>query len=110
MNLFQKRAVSLQTIALSTFSLYFGFTVWSVMFNNFAKEVFDISPTQLGIIQSVRELPGLLGFMVGTLALYIAEVKIATWSHKRDIAMGIDLRAISLLLRRSESGIRRRKC
>ena len=80
MNLFQKREVNLQTIALSTFSLYFGFTVWSVMFNNFAKEVFDISPTQLGIIQSVRELPGLLGFMVGTLALYVAEVKIATWS------------------------------
>lgn len=80
MNIFQKRAVNLQTIALSTFTLYIGFTVWSVMFNNFAKEVFDISPTQLGIIQSVRELPGLLGFMVGTLALYMPEVKIATLS------------------------------
>jgi len=80
MRIFEKREVNLQTIALSTFSLYFGFTVWSVMFNNFAKEVFNITPAQLGIIQSVRELPGLLGFMVGTMALYMAEVKIATLS------------------------------
>jgi predicted MFS family arabinose efflux permease len=80
MILFKKREVNLLTIALSTFSLYFGFTVWSVTFNNFAKEVFDISPTQIGIIQSVRELPGLLGFTVGALALYVAEVKIASLS------------------------------
>jgi predicted MFS family arabinose efflux permease len=80
MRIFEKKEVNLQTIALSTFSLYFGFTVWSVMFNNFAKEVFNITPAQLGIIQSVRELPGLLGFTVGTMVLYMAEVKIATLS------------------------------
>jgi len=80
MNPFQKKEVNLLTIALSTFSLYFGFTVWSVTFNNFAKEVFSITPTQIGIIQSVREIPGLLGFMVGALALYIAEVRIASLS------------------------------
>ncbi len=80
MRIFEKREVNLQTIAASTFSLYFGFTVWSVMFNNFAKEVFNITPAQLGIIQSVREIPGLLGFMVGTMALYVTEVKIATLS------------------------------
>ena len=80
MNPFQKKEVNLLTIAFSTFSLYFGFTVWGVTFNNFAKEVFSITPTQIGIIQSVREIPGLLGFMVGALALYVAEVRIATLS------------------------------
>jgi sugar phosphate permease len=80
MRIFEKRETSLRTIAFSTFSLYFGFTVWSVLFNNYAKEVFNINPAQLGIIQSVREIPGLLGFVVGTMALYMAEVKIATLS------------------------------
>jgi len=80
MKLFQKHEVNLLTIALNTFCLYFGFTVWRVIFNNFAKEVLDITPAQIGIIQSVREIPGLLGFMVGALALYLAEVKIATLS------------------------------
>jgi predicted MFS family arabinose efflux permease len=80
MKLFQKQDVSLLTIALNTFALYFGFTIWRVIFNNFAKEVLDITPTQIGIIQSVREIPGLLGFTVGALAMYLAEVKIATIS------------------------------
>ncbi len=77
---FQKQDVSLLTIAFNTFALYFGFTVWRVIFNNFAKEVLDVSPAQIGIIQSVREVPGLLGFTIGALALYLAEVKIATLS------------------------------
>jgi predicted MFS family arabinose efflux permease len=80
MKLFQKQEVSLLTIALNTFALYFGFTVWRVIFNNFAKEVLDITPTQIGIIQSVREIPGLLGFAVAALAMYLAEAKIVTLS------------------------------
>ncbi len=80
MKLLRKQPVNLLTIALNTFALYFGFTMWRVIFNNFAKEVLDITPAQIGIIQSVREVPGLLGFTVGALALYLAEVKIATLS------------------------------
>ncbi len=80
MKLFQKQEVNLLTIALNTFCLFFGFTVWRVTFNNFAKEILDITPAQIGMIQSIREIPGLLGFMVGALALYLAEVKIATLS------------------------------
>jgi predicted MFS family arabinose efflux permease len=80
MKLLQKQDISLLTIALNSFALFFGFTVWRVIFNNFAKEVLDITPTQIGLIQSVREIPGLLGFAVGALALYMAEVRIATLS------------------------------
>jgi len=80
MKLLQKQEVSLLTIALNSFALFFGFTVWRVIFNNFAKEVFDVTATQIGIIQSVREIPGLLGFAVGALAIYIAEVRIAALS------------------------------
>lgn len=80
MRWFEKREVSLLSIGLNTFALYFGFTVWRVIFNNFAKETLNITPAQIGIIQSVREVPGLLGFTVGALAIYLAEAKIATLS------------------------------
>ncbi len=80
MRWFDKREVSLLSIALNTFALYFGFTVWRVIFNNFARETLSITPAQIGIIQSVREVPGLLGFTVGALAAYLTEAKIATLS------------------------------
>ena len=88
MKLFEKREVNLLSIALNTFTLSFGFAVWRVIFNNFAKEVLDITPAQIGIIQSVREIPGLLAFTVGALAVRWAEVKIATLSI---VVLGIGL-------------------
>lgn len=50
------------------------------MFNNFAVETFDASPTDIGLIQAAREVPGLLAFGVGALSLYISESKIAAIS------------------------------
>ncbi|MBD3235050.1 MAG: MFS transporter [candidate division Zixibacteria bacterium] len=73
----RKINVSFKTIAANSFAIFFGFTVWRVLFNNYAKEVFNIDPTQVGIIQSVREIPGLLGFGSGLLALILSESKIA---------------------------------
>ncbi|MCP4632409.1 MAG: MFS transporter [candidate division Zixibacteria bacterium] len=73
----KKLDVSFKTIAANSFAIIFGFTVWRVLFNNYGKEVFDISPYQIGIIQSVREIPGLLGFGSGLLALWLSESKIA---------------------------------
>lgn len=67
-------------IVRNAFVLIFGFTMWRVLFNNYAKEVFDISAAEIGIIQAVREVPGLLGFTVGLMSLALAEVHIATLS------------------------------
>ncbi|MBD3167870.1 MAG: MFS transporter [candidate division Zixibacteria bacterium] len=75
--MFKKLDVNFKTIAANSFAIFFGFTVWRVLFNNYGKEVFDISAYQIGIIQSVREIPGLLGFGSGMLALVLAESKIA---------------------------------
>lgn len=60
--------------------MWIGFYTWRIMFNNFAVEVFDASPTDVGLIQAVREIPGLLAFGVGALALYLTESKIASVS------------------------------
>ena len=67
-------------LIVSNFLLIFGFRVWQVMFNNFAVEEIGIGPASIGLIQAVRELPGLLGFLLGFLALVLSEVRIMGFS------------------------------
>jgi len=82
------KRVSVFTITFSAVIVWVGFYSWRIMFNNFAVEVFDASPTDVGIIQAAREVPGLLAFGVGALAVYFAESKIAAASI---VAVGIGL-------------------
>jgi predicted MFS family arabinose efflux permease len=67
-------------LVVSNFMLYFGFRVWQTMFNNFAVEEMGIGPGSMGWIQALRELPGLIGFLVGFLALFLSEVRIMALS------------------------------
>lgn len=67
-------------LLVSNFILYFGFQVWQTMFNNYAVEVVGVGPAGIGLIQAVREIPGLLGFLLGVLALYLSEVRIMAFS------------------------------
>ena len=82
------KKVSIVTITLSSMVVWIGFYAWRIMFNNFAVEVFDASPTDVGLIQAAREIPGLLAFGVGALALYLTESRIAALSI---IAVGAGL-------------------
>ncbi|MFH1373731.1 MAG: MFS transporter [bacterium] len=82
------KKISVATITFSSIVIWIGFYVWRIMFNNYAVEVFDASPTGVGLIQSVREIPGLLAFGVGLLALWLNESRIAALSI---IAMGLGL-------------------
>jgi len=72
--------ISFFTITFSSFIIWIGFFTWRVIFNNFAVEDFGASPTDVGIIQAVREIPGLLAFGAGAIALYLTESKIASLS------------------------------
>jgi predicted MFS family arabinose efflux permease len=67
-------------LIVSNFMLYFGFSVWQAMFNNFAVEELGVGPGSVGWIQAVREIPGLVGFLVGLLALFLSEVRIMALS------------------------------
>ena len=67
-------------LVVSNFMLYFGFRLWQAMFNNFAVEEMGVGPGSIGWIQAVRELPGLMGFLVGFLALFLSEVRIMALS------------------------------
>lgn len=70
--------ITFQTVTLSAVTTYIGFYAWRILFNNFAVEVFDASPTAVGAIQAAREIPGLLAFGVGALAVYLTESRIAS--------------------------------
>lgn len=67
-------------IILSNFLLNFGFQVWQTLFNNFAVEELGAGPAAVGLIQAVREVPGLLGFALAFLALYMSELRIMSLS------------------------------
>jgi predicted MFS family arabinose efflux permease len=77
-------------IILSNFLLNFGFQVWQTLFNNFAVENIGAGPAQVGLIQAVREVPGLLGFAIAFLALIMSEIRLMTLSI---ILLGIGVAA-----------------
>ena len=63
-------------VSLLSFTIAMGFSTWSSLFNNFSVEVLDLNSAEVGFIQSVREIPGLLGFMLIFLLMIIPESKI----------------------------------
>jgi predicted MFS family arabinose efflux permease len=84
-------------LLVSNFILYFGFQVWQTMFNNYAVEVVGVGPAGVGLIQAVREIPGLLGFLLGVLVLYLSEVRI--------MALSVVVLGIGMILTGGASGM-----
>jgi hypothetical protein len=63
------------TIASST-----GLQAWMILFNNFAVEVAGLNGAQVGVIGSVREIPGLLALLVVYVLLVLREHNLAAFS------------------------------
>src|SRR5512139_3907034 len=84
-------------LLIANFILYFGFQVWQTMFNNYAVETLGVGPAGIGLIQAVREIPGLMGFLLGVLALYLSEVRI--------MALGIVTLGLGMVLTGGASGL-----
>jgi len=74
-NIADKRR-TLYYLATANFLLFFGFRIWQSTINNFAVEDLGIGALDIGWIQSLREIPGLTGFLLGFLAIYLSEVRI----------------------------------
>ena len=83
-----QRRSALVVILLSNLLLSLGFQLWRSLFNNFAVQELGVRADQMGLIQSIRELPGLLGFSVGLLALLLTEMRIAGLSV---VLMGVGI-------------------
>ncbi|WP_457570794.1 MFS transporter [Desulfovulcanus sp.] len=57
-----------------------GFQGWRTLFNNFSVEIAGINGQQMGILQSIREVPGFLALLVIYLLFFISEHRLAALS------------------------------
>lgn len=63
-----------------------GLQGWMALYTNFAKEIVGVNGFQIGIAQSVREIPGFLTFLVLYVLLVFKEYRLSAWSV---VLMGI---------------------
>jgi MFS family permease len=70
------RQIRSMLIMLSMVS-FMSHQMWRSVFNNFAVEVAGINAAQMGIIQSVREIPGFLALLVIFVIIFIQEQYLA---------------------------------
>ena len=59
-------------LMVTYFAHYFAFNLWHTTFNNFAVELFSVDGRQIGLIQSLREIPGFLGFTAAIISLFFS--------------------------------------
>ncbi len=69
------RFLALMTIASTT-----GLQTWRTLFNNFAVETVHLEGNHIGVIQSVREIPGFLALLAVYLFLILKEHRVSALS------------------------------
>ncbi len=57
-----------------------GLQGWMALFTNYAKEVVGVNGFQIGLSQSVREIPGFLTFLVIYVLIVVKEHRLSAWS------------------------------
>jgi predicted MFS family arabinose efflux permease len=72
----KKPPVNFMALYTGNFALMFGFSLWRNLFNNFAVEEIGVTATQIGILQAIREVPGLMGFAVALIVMVISEIRL----------------------------------
>jgi MFS family permease len=83
----------LRSLVIGNLAIAFGFGIWQGLFNNFAVEAIGVRADQVGLLQSLREIPGLLGFWLAFLALVMAELDVLSVSA---VVMGLGLIAMGM--------------
>lgn len=66
-----------QMLLLMAFTMPFTFSVWQVMLNNYTVEIASFTGKEIGILQSVREVPGFLAFASVFLLMWFKEQTLA---------------------------------
>ncbi|MBT8358069.1 MAG: MFS transporter [Deltaproteobacteria bacterium] len=67
-------------LAVLTIASTIGLQAWITLFNNFAVEVASLDGDSIGIIQSVREIPGFLALLAVFVILFIKEHRLSVLS------------------------------
>jgi len=73
-NFFKSREALLYVMALS---MTFSFSAWMGLLNNFVIEAASFDGSQIGILQSLREIPGFLAFTVVLVLIFVAQQRLA---------------------------------
>lgn len=66
-----------QFLLVMAFVMPFVFAVWMTLLNNFVVEVADFTGKEIGLLQSIREIPGFLAFTAIYVLLFIREQRFA---------------------------------
>ncbi len=67
-------------LALLSIAATVGLQAWRTLFNNFAVEIVHLEGNHIGIIQSVREIPGFLALLVIYIILIVKEHRLSALS------------------------------
>jgi hypothetical protein len=67
-------------LLILTIAAALGFQGWRTLINNFSVEVANLSGFEMGLVQSLREVPGFLALLVIYLLLFISEHRLAALS------------------------------
>jgi len=67
-------------LIMMTITLVIGFSTWQALINNFSVERAAFTGVEIGTLQSLREIPGLLSFTVIYVLLVISEHRLALLS------------------------------
>ncbi|QKF81531.1 MFS transporter [Halarcobacter ebronensis] len=73
-DIFKSRVALLYII---TISMVFSFSAWMSLLNNFVIEVASFDGSEIGILQSLREIPGFLAFTVVLVIIFISQQRLA---------------------------------
>ena len=60
-------------LVLTTIAVALGFAAWNALLNNFAIERADFTGVEMGMLQSLREVPGFLAFTTVFVLLILRE-------------------------------------
>jgi len=80
MNLIDEQKPMLKFLAIMTAASMVGLQGYSILFNNYAVEVIKLDGNGVGMIQSVREVPGFLALLAVFLIMIIKEHRLAALS------------------------------
>lgn len=70
----------LRFLFVLTIAQVVGLQTWMILFNNFAVEIVGLNGQQVGVLQSIREVPGFLALLAVYVLLIIREHKLSALS------------------------------
>ena len=89
-SIFKSRIVLLYLISIA---MVFAFSAWLSLLNNFAIEIANFDGSQIGMLQSIREIPGFLSFGVIFVLLLVSQQRLVYISM---IVLGIGVVATGM--------------